>query len=117
MLFLAHGSISREERTTLMGRVRSARITVATTSLIGEGIDVSHWENLIIASPISSEVKLLQAIGRVLRPNEGKELGSVLDLIDNCGFSGASLKNRLTIYRKHNIKFSFNNDLKGNGHD
>jgi superfamily II DNA or RNA helicase len=110
---MAHGSISREERTTLMGRVRKARITVATTSLIGEGIDVSHWETLIIASPISSEVKLLQAIGRVLRPSEGKELGSVFDLIDNCGFSGASLKNRMSIYRKHNIKFEFDNEPTG----
>lgn len=108
---LAHGQLGGEERKSLMGRVKSARLTIATTSLIGEGIDVSHWETLILAAPISSEAKLLQAIGRVLRPSQGKTVGEVIDLLDDCGFAGSSLKNRLSIYRKHNIKFEFNNNL------
>ena len=108
---LAHGNLPSEKRATLMDRIKSSSITVGTTSLLGEGLDVAHWETLILAAPISSEAKLLQAIGRIVRPSEGKELGRVFDLKDDCGFAGSSLKNRLEIYKKHGINFKFNNNF------
>jgi superfamily II DNA or RNA helicase len=105
---LAHGSIPADERSTLMDRIRRSSVTVGTTSLLGEGLDVAHWETLILAAPISSEAKLLQAIGRIVRPSQDKEVGTVYDLKDACGLAGYSLKNRINIYRKHGIQFQFN---------
>lgn len=107
---LAHGKV--ENRSELLERIKKSQLTIATVSLIGEGIDVSCWGSLIMASPISSEVKLLQAIGRIVRPHEGKERGIVYDLRDNCGFSGASFKKRFEIYKKHKIWVTFQKDKK-----
>jgi superfamily II DNA or RNA helicase len=104
---LAHGSLSSDERSTLMDRIKQSSVTVGTTSLLGEGLDVSHWETLILAAPISSEAKLLQAIGRIVRPSQDKEVGTVYDLKDACGLAGYSLNNRINIYKKHGIQFEF----------
>lgn len=102
---LAHGTV--KNRPELIDKIKGSQLTIATTSLVGEGIDVSHWETLIMACPISSEIKLLQAIGRIIRSAPGKERGIVYDLVDDCGFSGASFKKRLAIYRKHNLRVNF----------
>lgn len=107
---LAHGTLPAEERATLMQRIKQSALTVGTTGLLGEGLDVSAWEILILANPISSEVKLLQAIGRVVRSGEGKKLAIVYDLHDESGLSGGSLKKRIELYKKHNIRFDFNWD-------
>lgn len=106
---LAHGKLPVAERSTLMDRIKKSPITIGTTGLLGEGLDVSHWDVLVLGSPISSEIKLLQAIGRIVRPSKDKHFGLVYDLRDDCGFAGHSLKIRLNIYRKRGIKIELNN--------
>lgn len=101
---LVHGQMKKKERTEAVEMMKKAHITVGTTGLLGEGLDVSAWEVLILASPISSEIKLLQAIGRVVRFHPGKESALVYDLKDDCAFAGASFKKRLKIYNDNNIK-------------
>ena len=93
-----------KDKAGLIEQARSCKICVATTSLIGEGIDVAIWQVLLMASPISSEIKLLQAIGRVVRKNEGKTQCWVCDLLDHHPFAFGSFKNRKAIYEKKNIK-------------
>ena len=102
---LAHGKV--KGRKTLIEDIRKAHITIGTTSLVGEGIDISTWSLLILASPISSEIKLLQAVGRIVRPSKGKTRGWLLDLKDDCGFSGGSLNKRIAIYKKAGINIVF----------
>jgi superfamily II DNA or RNA helicase len=109
---LAHGALPTQERDTLMKRITQSTLTIGTTGLLGEGLDVAHWDTLILASPISSETKLLQAIGRVVRPSKDKEVATIFDLHDDSGLSGSSLKKRLELYRKHNIQFDFNWDAQ-----
>lgn len=106
---LAHGQLGTTDRAKAMEELKTARITVGTCSLLGEGLDISGWEILIMASPISSEIKLLQCLGRIVRPGQGKSEGIVYDLKDDCGFAGNSFKNRFAIYQKHNIWVNFNN--------
>jgi type I site-specific restriction-modification system R (restriction) subunit len=60
-----------------------------------------------MGAPISSEIKLMQAVGRVVRPFPGKEQAIVYDLRDDCGFSGSSFKKRFEIYKKNNIWVDF----------
>ena len=83
-----------------MERISEHQITIGTTGLLGEGLDVSSWGVLIMATPISSKVRLLQAIGRVIRPHPGKLKGYVADLVDDHGFSGSSRNKRLAIYEE-----------------
>lgn len=104
---LVHGKLKAEERAEAMSSIKTARITIGTTGLLGEGLDVARWSALIMASPISSEIKLMQAIGRVVRPFPGKEGAIVYDLKDNCGFAGGSFKSRFEIYKKNKIWVRF----------
>lgn len=98
---LIHGK--SKNRDELMKQIEEADITVATTGLMGEGIDVKRWEVLVLATPISSHIKLCQAIGRVIRPCLGKEAAIIYDFIDNCGFSVSSFKKREKIYISQGI--------------
>lgn len=104
---LAHGKINKKEREGIMDRIKSAKLTVGTTSLLGEGLDVSSWDTLIMGAPISSEIKLMQAIGRIVRPSNGKEKAVVYDLKDECGFAGSSFNKRFEIYKKNKIWVQF----------
>lgn len=104
---LAHGKLGKKELHGIMERVKNSKITVGTCSLLGEGLDISAWGTLIMGAPISSEIKLLQAIGRVVRPSEGKERAIVYDLVDDCFFSGGSFNKRFEIYKKHDIWVEF----------
>jgi superfamily II DNA or RNA helicase len=104
---LAHGQLKADERSSAMDRIKTAQLTIGTTSLLGEGLDVSAWSVLILASPISSEIKLKQALGRIVRPAVGKERGIVYDLKDDCGFAGHSFKSRFEIYKKNKIWVNF----------
>jgi len=104
---LAHGKIAKKDREQVMEKMRLAKLTIGTTSMLGEGIDISSWSILIMAAPISSEIKLMQAIGRIVRPAHGKIKATVYDLRDDCGFAGASFKKRFEIYKKHKIWVQF----------
>ncbi len=83
-----------------MEQARSAPLTVGTTGLLGEGIDCSSWQALILATPFSSANKLKQAIGRVIRPAIGKSRGYIADFIDSSGLSVSSYRKRLEVYRQ-----------------
>jgi superfamily II DNA or RNA helicase len=104
---VAHGKLSKSNREIVMDKIKSSRVTVGTTALLGEGLDISAWSILIMAAPISSEIKLMQAIGRIVRPAHGKERAFVYDLKDDCGFAGGSFNKRLEIYKKHKIWVEF----------
>jgi len=107
---IAHGQV--KNRDEAMEAMKEAQITLGTTSLLGEGLDVSVWGVLILASPISSEIKLMQAVGRCVRPAPGKEKAVIYDLKDSCGFSGASFKKRFEIYKKHRIWVNFDQNKR-----
>jgi superfamily II DNA or RNA helicase len=79
-----HGQLGAVAR-----RKAEARITdgtpctiVATTQLIGEGFDLPAAQTLILATPIKWSGRLLQAMGRVLRPSDGKTAGQIVDFCD-----------------------------------
>jgi superfamily II DNA or RNA helicase len=57
-------------------------VVCATTQLIGEGFDLPRADVLMLATPIKFSGRLLQAIGRVLRPSEGKMAGRIVDFCD-----------------------------------
>ena len=109
---LAHGQLNKKDRENVMEQIKTAKLTIGTTSLLGEGLDISVWGTLILGAPISSEIKLLQAIGRIVRPANGKEKALVYDLKDDCAFSGSSFKKRFEIYKKNKIWVEFNGNKK-----
>jgi superfamily II DNA or RNA helicase len=63
-----------KERKAIVEMVNNKEIHVlyATLSLICEGFDASGLSSLFMATPMRSAGRLIQVIGRILRPEEGK---------------------------------------------
>lgn len=73
---------------------------VATGQLIGEGFDCKHLSTLFLSTPIKFSGRVLQYVGRVLRPAEGKATPKVFDYVDaHVGPLIAAAKARQRVYR------------------
>ncbi len=77
------GRLSPEHRGCLVEKVRAGivPVLVATVQLIGEGFDCPGLTTLVLATPIKFEGRLLQLVGRIMRPAKGKR-ARVIDYVD-----------------------------------
>jgi len=80
---LLTGQTSAENRADIVSRVQAGdvQVLVATLQLIGEGFDCPGLSTLFLTTPITFEGRLLQVIGRIMRPAEGKQ-AVVYDYLD-----------------------------------
>jgi superfamily II DNA or RNA helicase len=78
------GRTGPEERVQIVAQVRANRVQVlvSTLQLIGEGFDCPGLSTLVLATPIKFEGRLLQVVGRIMRPAEGKQ-ARVIDYVDD----------------------------------
>ncbi|MBF0417967.1 MAG: DEAD/DEAH box helicase [Magnetococcales bacterium] len=97
---LVHGKLPAKERNERMSKMATAKVVVGTKGLLGEGLDCSVWDTLILATPISGETPLLQAVGRVIRPAPGKGKALVIDLVDDHPFTLGMWRKRSAVYRR-----------------
>jgi superfamily II DNA or RNA helicase len=68
---------------------------VATVSYVGEGFDCPALDTLFLATPIAFKGRLVQCVGRVLRPYPGKATAEVHDYHDvGTGVLASSLAKR-----------------------
>jgi len=81
---LLSGQLAPEVRNEVVEGVLngSVNVLVATLQLISEGFDCPGLSTLFLTTPISFEGRLLQVIGRVMRPAENKR-ARVYDYIDD----------------------------------
>lgn len=89
------GKLASEERTAIIEAVRrgETEILVSTLQLIGEGFDCPGLRALFLTTPIKFTGRLLQVVGRILRPAAGKK-PRVYDYIDPVGVLKASARAR-----------------------
>lgn len=78
------GDLSVEERREVVERVNNGacRVLIATGQLVGEGFDCPKLSVLFLATPIRFSGRVLQYLGRVLRPSGGMQPARVYDYID-----------------------------------
>ena len=81
---LLTGDLTQGERQDVIARLnqKKAQVVIATGQLIGEGFDCKNLSTLFLATPVSFSGRVLQYLGRVLRPAPGKEKARVFDYID-----------------------------------
>jgi superfamily II DNA or RNA helicase len=81
---LLTGDLNLSERQKVIERLNQNKVDVviATGQLIGEGFDCKNLSTLFLATPISFSGRVLQYLGRVLRPAPGKKIARVFDYID-----------------------------------
>jgi superfamily II DNA or RNA helicase len=100
---LLTGDLSMEERQAVLEKLEKneVKVLVATGQLLGEGFDSKQLSSLFLATPIKFSGRLLQYMGRVLRPSEGKARPRVYDYVDaKIGVLAASAKARQRIYER-----------------
>jgi superfamily II DNA or RNA helicase len=81
---LLTGDLSSGERRQVLDRLDQGeiRVLIATGQLIGEGFDRSDLSPLFLVTPIKFSGRVLQYLGRVLRPAPGKKKARVYDYVD-----------------------------------
>ncbi len=96
---LLTGKTGKKERSEIVGNIQAGKagIVLSTVQLVGEGFDASALTTIVLATPIASKGRLVQAAGRVRRPGEGKK-PMVIDFADNqVGVLRAGARKRLRI--------------------
>ncbi len=81
---LLTGDLATAARKKVLERINHGHVHVliATGQLIGEGFDCKELTTLFLATPIKFSGRLLQYLGRVLRPAPGKKYARVYDYVD-----------------------------------
>jgi superfamily II DNA or RNA helicase len=81
---LLTGQTGADERAAIVEQVRRGelQVLVATLQLIGEGFDCPNLSSLFLTTPISFEGRLMQVIGRIMRPAHNKT-PVVYDYVDH----------------------------------
>lgn len=98
---LLTGQHKTSERKAAVENVNAGRVKVlvATLQLIGEGFDCAGLSSLFLTTPIKFSGRLIQVIGRILRPEDGKQ-PRVYDYQDPVGVLIASAIARKKTYRE-----------------
>jgi superfamily II DNA or RNA helicase len=81
-----HGSLTRADEQQVMDRLEIVAerplAVVATGQYVGEGFDCPPLDTLFVTFPVSFKGRIVQYVGRVLRPFEGKRTVAVHDYLD-----------------------------------
>jgi superfamily II DNA or RNA helicase len=81
---LLTGDLPLSERQAIIDEMEKGdlKVVIATGQLIGEGFDNRNLASLFLTTPIKFNGRVLQYIGRVLRPAPGKKQPKIYDYID-----------------------------------
>jgi len=99
-MVLLTGATPKKQRTAIVERLArgDVRVLGSTLQLIGEGFDAPGLSSLFLATPIKFSGRVLQVVGRVLRPKDGKT-PRIYDYQDNhVGVLKASAKARQQVF-------------------
>ncbi|HWS00020.1 MAG TPA: DEAD/DEAH box helicase, partial [Prolixibacteraceae bacterium] len=113
ILFNAHGtqtevltgSTSPKERERIITALHDGgcRYLIATGQLIGEGFDLPGISTVFLTTPVKFSGRLIQYIGRALRPAPGKDKAMIFDFVDDHGVFEASARARADTYQGQGI--------------
>ncbi len=96
------GDVEAGMRADILKRLAQGNIKVliATGQLLGEGFDCPNLSSLFLATPIRFSGRVLQYIGRVLRPSPGKRKARIFDYVDaDVGVLKSAAEARQRVYR------------------
>ena len=97
------GDTPTKQREAIVSAINAGEVLVlvATGQLVGEGFDCQHLSSLFLATPIKFDGRLLQYIGRILRPGLGKSSPVVYDYADlKVGPLAAAARARRKVYER-----------------
>ena len=97
------GNVAKIKRQEIIERLRNKdiQVTFATNPLAEEGLDLPHLSRLFLTCPSRNKRKVIQAVGRIMRPCEGKTDAVVYDVIDpEVGLLASQARSRMRMYEE-----------------
>lgn len=93
---------AKEERKRALQALNDGEIDClfASYKLASEGLDIPNLRYIVLATPEKDSTIIEQSTGRVARKANGKDYGTVIDLIDDFGMYKSWHKKRLAVYKK-----------------
>lgn len=103
---LGTSKAAKQERKEALQKLNSGELDVifATYQLAKEGLDVPSLRYVVFATPEKDETTVVQSVGRVARKADGKQLGIVIDFVDDYGMYKGWAKKRKGYYKKIGVK-------------
>ena len=95
---LLHGSLKSKMQKHALVEAKSANIILSTSSYIGEGVDFSHLDAIVLTMPISFDGRIVQYLGRIGR--SGQKCLAIDFVDENEPMLKNSFSKRLKGYRK-----------------
>lgn len=77
-----HGTTKGNEKVLEQFELGNVKTVIATSGILGEGIDISNIDILVLAGGMKAESATIQKIGRMLRLRPGKNKAIVIDYWD-----------------------------------
>ena len=108
--FLVYGATSAEQREEIRAIVDRSdnSITIASYGTFSTGVNIRNINNIVLASPSKSKIRVLQSIGRGLRIAENKNSVLIFDIADDLGNDNYTLRHfteRLNIYNEEQFDY------------
>ena len=106
----ATGATEREDIREIVDREKSS-ITIASYGTFSTGINIRNIDNIVLASPSKSKIRVLQSIGRGLRRSSRKNSILVYDIADDISykerrnFTLTHFTERLNIYNEEQFNY------------
>jgi len=105
-----YGATSAEQREEIRGIVDNSisSTTIASYGTFSTGINIRNINNIVLASPSKSKIRVLQSIGRGLRISSGKDSVLIFDIADDLGKDNYTLRHfteRLNIYNSEQFDY------------
>lgn len=114
-VYVITGDVKRDERAAikLIAEKEDDVIVLGTSGCVSTGLSIKRLRNLIFAHPSKSIIKILQAVGRIIRLHNEKGDANVYDFVDNLSYkdkTNYALRHALerwTIYKEAEMPVTF----------
>ena len=106
----ATGATEREDIREIVDREKNS-ITIASYGTFSTGINIRNIDNIVLASPSKSKIRVLQSIGRGLRRSSRKDSVLIYDIADDISykerrnFTLTHFTERLNIYNEEQFDY------------
>ena len=103
------GDTDRKQRDEIVYKLNNndSFVVVATYSIVSEGWDVPALNVVINATALSSDIRAIQSLGRVLRKSDNKRIAYYYDFIDyNVYYFRLASKSRVDALKQENNKIN-----------
>lgn len=103
-VFVITGDVDKDERAAIkkVAEMEDGVIVLGTAGCVSTGLSIKRLKNLIFGHPSKSIIKILQAVGRIIRLHSEKGSAHVYDFVDNLSYNDKpnyALKHALERYQ------------------